>query len=260
MKNYFQILSSIDVSPHVKQKGHFGYLSWPFAIEALGQHHPDAEIQVKRFPLPANPELEVPYLETPVGFFVEVSVIINNVVRSQLHPILDYNNLPVDTPSAFEINTSIQRAMVKAIALHGLGLFVYQGEDLPVNLPEYTEEQYDHFMQLIEDDDAIGIYVFFQHIPVSVVVALNGSFPRGQKVKMKELVKKLEQKGAKEINEYESVFIHSIEGDDAAFLIQLAEELGEAGKAIVWQRLSNEHQIAARQLLSEVNKKTIVHQ
>ena len=250
MKNYFQILSEIDVTPHVKQKGEFSYLSWAFALEVLGQYHPDAVIQVKRFPLRSSPELEVPYLETPLGFFVEVSIIINGVIRSQLHPILDYKNKPVITPSAFDVNTSIQRAMVKAIALHGLGLHVYQGEDLPLNAPDFTQGQYEQFMQLIEDDDALGLYIFFQRIPINAMVALNGSFPKGQKVKMKETVKKMEHKGAGIIGEYERLFIAYIDADDSAGLLEAAEELGEAGKAIVWQRLNNEHQVAARQLLS----------
>lgn len=250
MKNYFQALSSIDVSPHVKQKGKFNYLSWPFAIETLGQYHPDAVIQIKRFPLPSSPELEVPYLETPLGFFVEVSVIINGVIRSQLHPILDYTNAPVTKPSVFEINTSIQRAMVKAIALHGLGLFVYQGEDLPLNAPDYTEEQHDDFMRLIEEDDALGLYISFQCLAVNTVIALSNSFPKGQKVKMKEVVKRMEKRGAEIIDGYETDFIRYINNDDEAGLIEVAEELGEAGKAIVWRKLSNEYQVAARQLLS----------
>jgi len=250
MKNYFQILSEVDVSPHVKQKGHFSYLSWPFALETLGQYHPDAAIQVKRFPLLSRPDYEVPYLETPLGFFVEVSVIINGVIRSQIHPILDYKNEPVSVPTTFEINTSIQRAMVKAIALHGLGLFVYQGEDLPTHAPDFTEEQHEHFMQLIDEDDALGMYVFIQRIPLNAMAALNGSFAKGEKMKMKELVKKLEHKGAEIINQYEALFMTCIDVDDSSGLLEAAEELGEAGKAIIWQRLSNEHQIAARQLLS----------
>jgi hypothetical protein len=249
MKNYFQILSEIDVTPHVRQKGEFSYLSWPFAVEVLGQYHPDAEIQVKRFPLPLSPDLEVPYLETPLGFFVEVSVIINGVVRSQLRPVLDRKNKPATTPDAVDINTSIQRTMVKAIAFHGLGLHVYQGEDLPLNAPDFTQEQYDHFMQLIEEDDALGLYILFQRIPINATIALNGSFPKGQKVKMKEVVKKLEHKGAGIINEYERLFVACIDADDSAGLLEAAQELGEAGKTIVWQKLNNEHQIAARQLL-----------
>ena len=250
MTNYFKELSAIDVSPNVKQKGQFSYLSWPFAIEMLGQYHPDAEIHVKRFPLPQNPELQVPYLQTPIGFFVEVTVSINGVTRSQLHPVLDYKNQSVTVPTTFEINTSIQRAMVKAIALHGLGLFIYQGEDLPLNAPDYTEDQFEQFNQLITDDDALGMYIFFQRIPMNAVIALNGSFAKGQKVKMKDLVSKLEKKGGEVIEEYERQFIESIGNDDSSGLLEMAEELGEAGKAIVWQRLSNELQLAARGLLN----------
>lgn len=50
---------------------------------------------------------------------------------SQIHPVLDGKNRPLAEPTAFDINTSIQRCLVKAIALHGLGLYIYAGEDLP---------------------------------------------------------------------------------------------------------------------------------
>ena len=73
----------------------------------------------------------LPYLSTETGTFVEVAVTVRNVTLSQIHPVLDSRNKPIPVPSAFDINTSIQRCLVKAIALHGLGLCVYAGEDLP---------------------------------------------------------------------------------------------------------------------------------
>lgn len=73
----------------------------------------------------------LPYLATEVGVFVEVAVTVQGVRLSQIHPVLDSRNRPLLSPSAFDINTSIQRCLVKAIALHGLGLYVYAGEDLP---------------------------------------------------------------------------------------------------------------------------------
>jgi len=249
--NYFKVLSAIDVSAQVKQKGQFAYLSWPFAIETLGQHHPDAQIQVQRFPLPSNPDFLVPYMETPLGYFVEVSVIINGVKRSQIHPILNYKNESVGVPTTFEVNTSIQRAMVKAIAMHGLGLFVYQGEDLPLNMPEYTEQQYELFNQYIDDDDALGLHVLLKTIPVNAMFALNGSFPKGQKVKMKEHIKELDKRGFEMVMKYEEMFKSSIDSGDKAGLIESANEVGEAGKALIWQGLSAEHQIAARELLKD---------
>ncbi len=73
----------------------------------------------------------LPYLSTELGYFVEVAVTVQGVTLSQIHPVLDHKNRPIMAPSPFDINTSIQRSLVKAIALHGLGLNIYAGEDLP---------------------------------------------------------------------------------------------------------------------------------
>src|SRR5208337_4711560 len=73
----------------------------------------------------------LPYLKTETGYFVEVAVTVQGVTLSQIHPVLDSRNRVIADPTAFEINTSIQRCFVKCVALHGLGLSVYSGEDLP---------------------------------------------------------------------------------------------------------------------------------
>ena len=72
----------------------------------------------------------LPFLMTEFGVFVEAAV--KGVTLSQIHPVLDGRNRPILAPSAFDINTSLQRYLVKAIALHGLELYIYTGEDLPV--------------------------------------------------------------------------------------------------------------------------------
>jgi hypothetical protein len=71
-------------------------------------------------------------LVTDLGVFVEVAVTVQGITLSQIHPVLDGKNRPMMAPTSFDINTSIQRCLVKAIALHGLGLSVYNGEDLPL--------------------------------------------------------------------------------------------------------------------------------
>jgi hypothetical protein len=124
MDNYFSKLNQINVSDHVEKKGPFSYLSWPFAVAQLRQADPTATWEVRRFD-------GLPYLKTDCGHFVEVAVTVQGVTLSQIHPVLDSKNDPIETPNSFDINTSIQRCLVKAIALHGLGLYVYAGEDLP---------------------------------------------------------------------------------------------------------------------------------
>ncbi|EJS45766.1 hypothetical protein ICG_05866 [Bacillus cereus BAG1X1-3] len=90
----------------------------------LREVDPAATWEVKRFD-------GVPYLKTDCGYLVEVEVTVQGLPLSQIHPILNNQNKPIAEPNSFDINTSIQRCLVKAIALHGLGLYIYAGEDLP---------------------------------------------------------------------------------------------------------------------------------
>lgn len=123
MQNYFSQLNDINVSEHIEKKGQFSYLSWPFAVAQLRQADPTATWEVRRFD-------GLPYLKSEPGYFVEVAVTVQGITLSQIHPVLDARNKPILAPNSFDINTSIQRCLVKAIALHGLGLSIYAGEDL----------------------------------------------------------------------------------------------------------------------------------
>lgn len=123
-ENYFTTLNQVDVSKHVEKKGGFSYLSWAYAVSELKKRHPSATWEFKRFD-------GLPYQKTELGYFVEACVTVENVTHCQIHPVLDNRNKPLTSPTVFDINTSNQRALVKAIALHGLGLYIYAGEDLP---------------------------------------------------------------------------------------------------------------------------------
>ncbi|MGM9925201.1 MAG: DUF1071 domain-containing protein [Bacillus sp. (in: firmicutes)] len=124
--NYFVQLSQIDVSEHIEKKGKFSYLSWAYAVDQLRSIDPEATWEVVRFD-------GLPFLQTDCGYFVEVAVTVKGITLSQIHPVLDNSNKPIAKPNAFQINTSLQRCLVKAIALHGLGLYIYAGEDLPMD-------------------------------------------------------------------------------------------------------------------------------
>src|SRR6185312_1524691 len=125
MSNYFEELNKINCSDKVEKKGGFSYLSWPFAVGELLKKHPDATWRVFE-----NSEGS-PYFQTPTGSYVKVGATVNGVERIQWHPVLNHQNKVIHEPDAFQINTSIQHGLVKAIALHGLGLYIYAGEDLP---------------------------------------------------------------------------------------------------------------------------------
>ncbi|MCW5766509.1 MAG: DUF1071 domain-containing protein [Phycisphaeraceae bacterium] len=123
-KSSFARLSGVNVNDHVEKKGQFSYLSWPYAVAQLRLADPTATWEVKRFD-------GLPFLRTENGYFVEVAVTVEGVTLSQIHPVLDSKNRPIPEPTVFDLNTSLQRCLVKAIALHGLGLYIYAGEDLP---------------------------------------------------------------------------------------------------------------------------------
>ena len=120
----FKTLSEINVNNHVEQKGKFNYLSWAWAVAELRLASPTATWEVVKTD-------GLPFCKTECGYFVEVAVTVDGITLSQIHPVLDNQNKTIPVPNAFQINTSIQRCLVKAIALHGLGLYIYAGEDLP---------------------------------------------------------------------------------------------------------------------------------
>ena len=123
--NVFETLSKIDVGQFTEKKGQFTYLSWADAVNELLCYYPEATWQVRH-----NHD-GWPYFPCPAGAFVEVELTIEGITRVQVHPVLDHKNKPISEPDSFQVNTAIQRCLAKAISLHGLGLYIYRGEDLP---------------------------------------------------------------------------------------------------------------------------------
>jgi len=121
----FMKLFKTDVSEYVRKKGKFNYLSWAYAVQELKRACPTARWGVTKA------EDGSPFFKTECGYFVDVWVEVDGVSLSQIHPVLDNRNQAIEEPNAFQINTSLQRALAKAIALHGLGLYIFAGEDLP---------------------------------------------------------------------------------------------------------------------------------
>lgn len=136
MDNYFIELAKINVGEHTEKKGNFTYLSWPYAVSELKKAHPEATWEVKHFD---HNGFTLPFMRYSEGAFVEVAVTVNGITHSQIHPVLNHQNKPIKEPNPFDVNTAIQRCLAKAIALHGLGLYIYAGEDMP-EPPEMPED------------------------------------------------------------------------------------------------------------------------
>jgi len=111
-------LRKIDVSSKIEKKNGLSYLSWAWACDQLLQQDPTAT-WVYNQPVAFGETLMVFCTVTAFG----------KSMTAQL-PVMDYRNKAIPNPDAFAVNTAMQRCLAKAIALHGLGLSLYVGEDL----------------------------------------------------------------------------------------------------------------------------------
>lgn len=121
----FSELYKIDVNKNVEKKNNFNYLSWTYAWKTLQEHEPHSSYEVVKFN-----GLPVCYLNDGSAI-VEVIVTVNDVPRSMWLAVTDYSNKAIKNPSSADVANSTMRCFVKAIAMHGLGLYIYAGEDLP---------------------------------------------------------------------------------------------------------------------------------
>ena len=127
MSDIFKTLNAINVNNNTEKKGRFTYLSWAWAWAELMKAYPTATRTVYE-----NAE-GLPCFIGLNSVIVKVGVTINGIEHIQHHPVFDSRNtaIPANKCNLMDVNTAIQRATVKAIGLHGLGLYIYAGEDLP---------------------------------------------------------------------------------------------------------------------------------
>jgi hypothetical protein len=151
----FSTLRTIDVGAQIEKKNGLSYLSWAFAVDQLLLADPSATWEYrfgKELVGPAeNPVLvEVPYVRIGGTAMVFCTVNAFGVCRTAQLPVMDNRNKAITNPDSFQLNTAMQRCLAKAIALHGIGLYIYAGEDVPAEvekeekappIPKLTEAQ-----------------------------------------------------------------------------------------------------------------------
>ena len=151
--NYFEDLYQLDVNDKVEKKNGLSYLSWAWAWAETKKRFPDASYEIERF------ENNLPYVFDPeTGYMVFTKVTIGNVTHEMWLPVMDSSNKAmkdkpytyvtgwgnnkkertVDAADMFDVNKTIMRCLTKNLAMFGLGLYIYAGEDLP---EEAKEEQ-----------------------------------------------------------------------------------------------------------------------
>ncbi len=120
----YERLAAVNVNAQIEKKGGLSYLSWAWALDHLLRLDPDASWDYA----------DIQYFPDRTAM-VRCTVVAFGKGRTMSLPIMDHRNKPIAEPDAFQVNTAMQRCLVKAIALHGLGLYIYAGEDLPPGEP-----------------------------------------------------------------------------------------------------------------------------
>ena len=117
-------LLKINVNEHIEKKNGLSYLSWAWAWREALKADQNATFDVQTFE-------GKPYMDVNGTGLVWVTVTMFGQPRTCMLPVMDYKNKPILNPDAFAVNTAIMRCMTKALALHGLAIYIYAGDDLP---------------------------------------------------------------------------------------------------------------------------------
>lgn len=127
MDNYFKALNDINVNDKTEKKNGLTYLSWAWAWGEVKKLFPDATYTIYENKDGWN------YHTDGKTCWVKTGVTVNGLEHIEYLPVMDYKNrsIPADAVTSFDVNKAIQRSLTKAVARHGLGLYIYAGEDLP---------------------------------------------------------------------------------------------------------------------------------
>ena len=127
MENYFTQLNNINVNDKTEKKGNLTYLSWAWAWGEVKKLFPDAIYTIYENSDGWN------YHTDGKTCWVKTGVTVNGIEHIEYLPIMDYknNSIPLEKVTSTDVNKAIQRSLTKAVARHGLGLYIYAGEDLP---------------------------------------------------------------------------------------------------------------------------------
>ena len=151
-KSAFAVLSAIDCNGHTEKKNGLTYLSWAWAWQMVKENYPTAFYTIYE-----NKD-GLLYHTDGRTCWVKTGVTIDGIEHIEYLPVMDYKNssIPVEKITSFDVNKAVQRSLTKACARHGLGLYIYAGEDLPADAKKADTHSYDDDELLRAKQEAKG--------------------------------------------------------------------------------------------------------
>lgn len=176
----FKTLSDVSIAGKTERKGNLDYLSWASAWSLLKKHYPNAQRVVYE-----DPHTGLNFFTDGRTAYVKVGIIVDGLEHIDYLPIMDYRNaaIQVDKITSFEVNKTIQRSTAKAIALHGLGLSLWIGEDVTEVAPavvaappakialKVDDENWAKVSSYVESNKAIGLEAIVKNLEVKYKVS-----------------------------------------------------------------------------------------
>lgn len=149
IREKFQELYSLDVNKYVEKKNDLSYLTWSYAWAEFKKIYPDATYEVRK-----DEQGRCYFGDENIGYMVYTTVSAGGLTYEMWLPVMDgankamkaqaytyqtkYAEKTVEAMTMFDVNKTVMRCLVKNLAMFGLGLYIYAGEDLPEDIKEYT--------------------------------------------------------------------------------------------------------------------------
>ena len=149
IREKFQELYSLNVNKYVEKKNDLSYLSWSYAWAEFKKIYPDATYEIKK-----DDQGRCYFGDDHIGYMVYTSVTAGGLTYEMWLPVMDgankamktlaytyatrYGEKTVEAMTMFDVNKTVMRCLVKNLAMFGLGLYIYAGEDLPQDIKEYV--------------------------------------------------------------------------------------------------------------------------
>jgi len=227
--NRYLELSRLDCTPGVEHKGQLSYLSWSYAWHLLLSQFPDSTYYF------GEP------MTLPDGtMMVKAGVTVQGLTHEMPLPVLDHRNKPIASPNAFDFNSAQMRALVKAIAMHGVGIGLYLGGVKTV----LNESNYEKAQQYISAQDSMGFLEFLGTLSEREQVDLfnDDAIPKGQKTAFKNDHRALVKQANDFIGSVVECIAEATEQQDEELLKETISELSSFERTTVWGRLNAEQQ------------------
>lgn len=176
MGNYFEELNSLNVNEYTEEREGLTYLTWSYAIQEVLKKYPSMDYKIKKFG-----EQQLPYVyDKETGYMVFTEVTLEGITREMWLPVMDSKNKAmksepytyetkkgektVEAATMFDINKTIMRCLVKNLAMFGLGLYIYSGEDLPEveAKAKVTEEQIEKIKELVSEESIPNMLTYYK--------------------------------------------------------------------------------------------------